>query len=164
MPWLLIVQDCVTQWCGECSGVYVHPDFRKQGLFRLLYNHVKMEAMNSGAGTQYPLRHVRIDCPWLIQHVAWNRVGFPLQVESNLASERDNMHMVPRWWPARSEAFLCANLQHPFVRSAAGGLRLYVDANNKKAQATYKAMGMVSHYTVFEEEFPVSGTLDTLQT
>jgi len=65
------------------QSVYVHPDFRKQGLFRLLYNHVKMEAMNSGAG----------------------------------------------------------------------GIRLYVDSTNTKAQATYKAMGMVSHYAVFEEEF-----------
>jgi len=35
----------------------------------------------------------------------------------------------------------------------AGGIRLYVDSANEQAQATYQAMGMVSHYAVFEEEF-----------
>ncbi|KAK9811844.1 hypothetical protein WJX72_011112 [[Myrmecia] bisecta] len=35
----------------------------------------------------------------------------------------------------------------------AGGIRLYADASNVRAHATYEALGMSSHYKVFEEEF-----------
>jgi ribosomal protein S18 acetylase RimI-like enzyme len=36
----------------------------------------------------------------------------------------------------------------------AGGLRLYVDTTNTRAQAVYEAMGMNGgHYRVFEEMF-----------
>jgi len=39
-------------------------------------------------------------------------------------------------------------------REDAGGLRLYVDASNARAQATYSALGMNGdHYRVFEEMF-----------
>jgi len=42
-------------------------------------------------------------------------------------------------------------------RAGAGGLRLYVDATNAKAQAVYAALGMNGdHYRVFEEMFPGS--------
>ncbi|KAK9788857.1 hypothetical protein WJX73_000411 [Symbiochloris irregularis] len=38
----------------------------------------------------------------------------------------------------------------------AAGLRLYADADNERAQDTYKALGMTSHYLVFEELFEES--------
>jgi len=54
VPAVTGVQDSAAEFFKHSPGVYVHPDFRKQGLFRLLYNHVKMEAMNAGAGTPPP--------------------------------------------------------------------------------------------------------------
>ena len=34
----------------------------------------------------------------------------------------------------------------------AGGLRLYVDQGNAAAMKTYRSLGMVSHYLVFEDK------------
>ncbi|KAL3157677.1 hypothetical protein ABBQ32_012116 [Trebouxia sp. C0010 RCD-2024] len=47
---------------------------------------------------------------------------------------------------------------YKYVRQAAeqaqaGGLRLYADTTNEKAHATYEALGMTSHYKVFEDMF-----------
>lgn len=40
------------------------------------------------------------------------------------------------------------------IRAGAGGLRLYVDVTNTRAQAVYAALGMNgNHYRVFEEMF-----------
>ncbi|KAK9867399.1 hypothetical protein WJX84_004062 [Apatococcus fuscideae] len=63
------------------QSVYVHPDHRRKGLFKLLYDYVK-----------------------------------ELSLEERAA-----------------------------------GLRLYADASNHRAQSTYKAMGMTTHYNVFED-------------
>ena len=63
------------------QSVYVHPDHRRKGYYRALYNHVKQEAAAEGVA----------------------------------------------------------------------GIRLYADSQNERAQATYKALGMSSHYLVFEE-------------
>eukprot|EP00892_Ulva_mutabilis_P011049 jgi/Ulvmu1/8316/UM042_0022.1 len=63
------------------QSVYVHADYRRQGLFTALYNHAKEESRKAGA---------------------------------------------------------C-------------GLRLYADVGNERANRTYEAMGMVSHYKVYED-------------
>ncbi|KAL3159704.1 hypothetical protein ABBQ38_010110 [Trebouxia sp. C0009 RCD-2024] len=47
-----------------------------------------------------------------------------------------------------------------YVRQAAeearaGGLRLYADTTNERAHATYEALGMTSHYKVFEDMFKI---------
>ncbi|KAK9836451.1 hypothetical protein WJX74_000830 [Apatococcus lobatus] len=71
-------RNCTIWWI---QSVYVHPDHRRQGLFKLLYDHVK-----------------------------------ELSLEERAA-----------------------------------GLRLYADIGNSRAHLTYKAMGMTTHYQVFED-------------
>ncbi|CAL5229644.1 g13008 [Coccomyxa viridis] len=54
----------------------------------------------------------------------------------------------------RRRGFFRALYQHVAQEAKqenAVGIRLYVDTHNTKAQETYKAMGMSSHYTVFED-------------
>lgn len=71
------------------------------------------------------------------------------------------------WWiqsvyvlpEARRSGVFSALYQHVRQRCAedpaACGLRLYVEAQNLKAQATYRALGMVdAHYRVMEELLP----------
>jgi GNAT superfamily N-acetyltransferase len=69
------------------------------------------------------------------------------------------------WWiqsvyvlPAERGKGVFRQLYHEIRREAlsagAGGLRLYVDATNTRAQAVYAALGMNGeHYRVFEEMF-----------
>ncbi|CAK0784478.1 hypothetical protein CVIRNUC_007682 [Coccomyxa viridis] len=46
---------------------------------------------------------------------------------------------------------LYQHVQQQARQEEAAGIRLYVDTHNKNAQETYKAMGMSSHYLVFED-------------
>jgi ribosomal protein S18 acetylase RimI-like enzyme len=49
---------------------------------------------------------------------------------------------------------LYAHVRREAQAGGAGGLRLYVDTTNTRAQAVYAAMGMNGgHYRVFEEMF-----------
>lgn len=49
---------------------------------------------------------------------------------------------------------LYARIRAEALRSGAGGLRLYVDDTNTRAQAVYAALGMSGgHYRVFEDMF-----------
>lgn len=49
---------------------------------------------------------------------------------------------------------LYAHARHEAVAAGAGGLRLYVDETNTRAQAVYAALGMKGgHYRVFEDMF-----------
>jgi ribosomal protein S18 acetylase RimI-like enzyme len=69
------------------------------------------------------------------------------------------------WWiqsvyvepPARRDGVFCALYEHvrrEAIASGAGGLRLYVDTRNARAQQVYSALGMNGdHYRVFEEMF-----------
>jgi ribosomal protein S18 acetylase RimI-like enzyme len=50
---------------------------------------------------------------------------------------------------------LYATARREAIAAGAGGLRLYVDTTNTRAQAVYWAIGMNGdHYRVFEEMFP----------
>ena len=69
------------------------------------------------------------------------------------------------WWiqsvyvapPARRGGVFRAlyeHARHEAHRAGAGGLRLYVDVTNSRAQAVYAALGMKGdHYRVFEDMF-----------
>jgi ribosomal protein S18 acetylase RimI-like enzyme len=49
---------------------------------------------------------------------------------------------------------LYAHVVEEARRAGAGGIRLYVDSTNKKAQTTYASLGMNGeHYRVFEQMF-----------
>jgi GNAT superfamily N-acetyltransferase len=51
---------------------------------------------------------------------------------------------------------LYAHVRAEAERAGAGGLRLYVDKTNRRAQAVYAAVGMNGdHYSVFEDMFDV---------
>lgn len=48
---------------------------------------------------------------------------------------------------------LYEHVQREAEREGAGGLRLYVDEGNERAQETYRRMGMQCHYKLFEQLF-----------
>lgn len=48
---------------------------------------------------------------------------------------------------------LYAYVKEEAKNAGAGGVRLYADNSNGRAHETYKAMGMTSHYKVFEDLF-----------
>ena len=53
---------------------------------------------------------------------------------------------------------LYSHARHEAVAAGAGGLRLYVDTSNTRAQAVYAALGMNGdHYRVFEDMFQSGG-------
>jgi ribosomal protein S18 acetylase RimI-like enzyme len=60
---------------------------------------------------------------------------------------------------------LYAHTRQEAMAAGAGGLRLYVDVTNTRAQAVYAAMGMNGdHYRVFEEMFDDPARKDVGQT
>ena len=48
---------------------------------------------------------------------------------------------------------LYAAVRGAALAAGVGGLRLYMENGNEKAEATYVKLGMTSHYKVFEEMF-----------
>lgn len=56
---------------------------------------------------------------------------------------------------------LYAHVRRQAAKEGAGGLRLYVDTTNTRAQEVYAALGMDGdHYRVFEDMFGVSNQTD----
>jgi ribosomal protein S18 acetylase RimI-like enzyme len=70
-----------------------------------------------------------------------------------------SVHVVPA--ARRHGVFraLYAHARAEAVAAGAGGLRLYVDVTNVRAQAVYRSMGMTGdHYQVFEDMFTTAST------